>query len=101
MRTFGVWENVGGLGIGDAFLVAAVAILIVFAVIVIIILSTAVVQKGTDFVAGKMAIMPRPENKILEEDEDAVVAVLTATIDFHKETGKGARVVSVKRIDEE
>jgi DNA gyrase subunit B len=40
------------------------------------------------------------KNKLLEKDEDAVVAVLTASIDFHKETGKGSRVVSVTRIEE-
>lgn len=101
MHIFGVWENPDKVGIGDSLLIALVAILIVFAVIVIIILATSAVQKGTDFVAGKMSIMPRPENKILKEDQDAVVAVLTATIDFNKETGKNARVVSITKIDEE
>ena len=101
MHILGVWENPDQVGVGDALLIAIIAILIVFAAIVIIILATTAVQKGTDFVVGKTAIMPRPENKILEEDQDAVVAVLTATIDFNKETGKGARVVSVRKIDEE
>ena len=38
--------------------------------------------------------------KILEEDEDAVVASLVATIEFNKETGKNARLKSIKRIDD-
>ena len=45
-------------------------------------------------------INPKEENKILEEDEDAVVASLVATIEFNKETGKNARLKSIKRIDD-
>ena len=37
---------------------------------------------------------------LLEEDEDAVVASLVATIEFNKETGKNARLKSIKRIDD-
>ena len=44
--------------------------------------------------------MPRKENEILDRDEDAVVAVLVATMEFHKETGKDVRVVSVRRIED-
>ena len=43
--------------------------------------------------------MPRKENAILNDDEDAVVAVLVATIEFHKQTGKDARVLSIKKVD--
>ena len=34
------------------------------------------------------------------DDEDAVVAVLVATIEFHKEFGKDSEVISIKRIEE-
>ena len=34
------------------------------------------------------------------EDEDAVVAVLVATIEFYKQTGKEAVVKSIKRIED-
>ena len=32
-------------------------------------------------------ILPRDENKILSEDENAVVAALVATMEFYRETG--------------
>ena len=47
-----------------------------------------------------MNILPRKENAILASDEDAIVAALTAVIDFHKETKKDARIVSITRIEE-
>ena len=40
------------------------------------------------------------DDSIPEEDEDAVVASLVATIEFNKETGKNARLKSIKRIDD-
>jgi hypothetical protein len=99
MLTFGVW---GGpdVNIGEAFLIALIAILIVFLTLVIIILATGGIQKGYDAVLKKTTISPRPENKILENDKDAVVACLVATIDFYKETGKDARIVSITRTEE-
>ena len=54
----------------------------------------------SDKVDAMIDIKPRPENKILDEDKDAVVAALTATIDFHKETGKNAEIKSIEKIDE-
>ena len=56
--------------------------------------------KGVEVVNAKTHINPKEENKILEEDEDAVVASLVATIEFNKETGKNARLKSIKRIDD-
>lgn len=97
---FGVYENPDKVGIGDALLIALIAIVIVFLTIVIIILVTTLVQKGTDVIESKTNIMPKEANRILERDPDAVAAVLVATIDFHKETGKGSRILSVTRIDE-
>ncbi len=100
MLTYGVWQNIDELSILDSLLVSLIAILIVFLVLVIIILVTSGFEKATKIVIEKSAINPRKENAILAEDSDAVAAVLAATIDFHKATGKNPRVVSVKRIEE-
>ena len=95
-----VWTDWENIGVGDAFLIALIAIVIVFLVLIIIILATFLFQKGIEEVERKTQIMPRKENAILNSDEDAVVAVLVATIEFHKETGKEARVLSIKRIED-
>ncbi len=95
-----VWKNWESIGLGDALLIALIAILIVFVVITIIILITGLIQKGMNIVDKKTTIMPRKENEILNDDNDAVIAVLTATIEFHKETGKDARVISIKRAED-
>ena len=95
-----VWNDWENIGVGDAFLIALIAIAIVFLVLGIIILATFLFQKGIEEVEKKTQILPRKENAILNEDEDAVVAVLVATIEFHKATGKDARVLSIKRIED-
>ena len=43
--------------------------------------------------------LPKKENQILDEDPDAVIAALVAVIDFHKETGKDAEIISIKQIE--
>ena len=86
--------------IGEAFLVALVAILIVFMVLAIIIFVTWIMQTGMEKIDAKTNILPRDENKILSEDENAVVAALVATMEFYRETGKDVRVVSIKRIED-
>ena len=95
-----VWTDWEKIGIGEALLIALVAILIVFLVLTIIILVVTTIQKGMQIVDKKTTIMPRKENEILNNDEDAVIATLVATIEFHKETGKDARVISIKRIED-
>lgn len=84
----------------DSLIVAAIAILVVFVILIVIILVCAGFQKGIEKVEVATEIKPRPENKLLEEDEDAVAAALVATIDFNKETGKDARLVSIEKIEE-
>ena len=96
----GVWENPENVGVLDALLIALIAIIIVFLTLVIVIVTTGLFQKGTDFVTSKTAIKPRKENEIVNKDPDAVVAVLVASIEFHRETGKGSRIVSITRIQE-
>ncbi len=90
----------GNISVGEAFLIAVVAILIVFFVLAIIIFITWLMQKGMEKIDAKTNILPREENKILSEDENAVVASLVATMEFYRETGKDVRIVSIKRIED-
>ena len=100
MLVFGIWGDVSGFSVVDSLVVALVAILLVFLVLTIIILVTTGIQKGMETVEAKTKILPKKENQILDEDEDAVAAVMAAVIDFHKETGKDAEIISVKKIDD-
>ncbi len=90
----------GNITIGEAFLIAAIAILIVFLVLGVIIFVTWAMQKGMEKIDAATNILPREENKILSEDPNAVVAALVATMEFYRETGKDVRVVSIKRIED-
>ena len=96
----GVWKDWETMNVGEALLVALVAILIVFLVLGIIIFITWAMQKGMEKVDAATNILPREENKILNEDPNAVVAALVATMEFYRETGKDVRIVSIKRIEE-
>ena len=95
---YGVWTD--EVNVLSALLIALIAIIIVFVTLLIIILATTGFQKATDAVLAKVSINPRKENEILKKDEDAVVAVLAASIEYHRETGKDARVRSIRRIEE-
>lgn len=95
-----VWENWQNMTVGEAFLVALISIFIVFLVLAIMIFITWLLQKGMDKVNAKTNILPKEENKILSEDENAVVAALVATMDYYRETGKDVRIVSIKRIED-
>ena len=95
-----VWSNWEKMSVGEAFLVALVAIIIVFLVLSIIILFTFLLQKSMEKIDAKTNILPKEENKILSEDENAVVAALVATMEFYRETGKDVRIVSIKRIED-
>ena len=88
------------MSIAKAFLVACLAIFIVFLVLAIIIFVTWLMQKSMEKIDAKTNILPREENKILNEDPNAVVAALVATMEFYRETGKDVRVVSIKRIED-
>jgi len=97
----GIYPNRGdAFTIVDSLIVSAIAILVVFVVLIIIILICGGFSKGIDKIEELTEIKPRPENKLLEEDEDAVAAALVATIDFNKETGKDARLVSITKLED-
>ena len=95
-----VWSNWENMSVGEALLVALIAIFIVFLVLSIIILFTFLLQKSMEKIDAKTNILPKEENKILSEDENAVVAALVATMEFYRETGKDVRIVSIKRIED-
>lgn len=99
MRVFAIFED-PNINIGEAFLISLIAILIVFAVLVLLIFISWLFQKGIDKVTASTNILPKEENKILADDEDAVAALLAATIDFYKETGKEPEVKSITRIED-
>lgn len=101
MLTFGVYseQEIANFGIGDAALVSLFAILIVFTVLALIIGVTSGIQTGNDKINHLTKINAKEENKILDEDKDAVIATLVATIDYHREFNTDAEVVSVERID--
>ena len=96
----GVWTDWESMNVGDALLVALIAIFIVFLVLSIIIALTFALQKSMEKIDAKTNILPKEENKILSEDENAVVAALVASMEFYRETGKEVRIVSIKRIEE-
>ena len=99
VNILGVWDTTAHpVNIVDSLLIAAIAILIVFAILAIIIFVTWIFQKGVEVVQAKTNILPKEENKILESDEDAVVAALVASIDFYKETGKEPEIKSISKI---
>ena len=95
-----VWTNWESMNVAEALLVAVIAIFIVFLVLAIIIFITWSMQKGMEKIDASTNILPRDENKILSEDENAVVAALVASMEFYREIGKEVRIVSIKRIED-
>ena len=93
-----VGENFGFI---DSIIVAIIAIIIVFIVLIVIIAIASVFSKIIININNKKNINPRIENKLLDEDEDAVVATIVASIDYYNETNKHARLVSITRDEEE
>ena len=89
------------IGVPESLLVSLLAILIVFGVLALIIGATSGIQAINDKINCATKINPSPENKILEEDKDAVVATLVATIDYQREFNTDVQVNSVELIDEE
>ena len=90
----------GSFGLLDSLIVALVAINIVFAVLTVIIAISGCFSKVVIKMNNKKNINPREENKLLEKDEDAVVATIVASMDYYNETKKNARLVSVTREEE-
>lgn len=87
-------------GFIDSIFVALIAILIVFLVLILIIGITSIFSKIIIKADKRNNINPRIENKLLDEDEDAVVATIVASIDFYNETNKHSRLVSISKEEE-
>ena len=100
MNLLAVWPSNEPVNVGNALLIAVIAIFIVFLVLSIIIFVTWLLQKSMEKINAKTNILPKEENKILSEDENAVIASLVATMEFYRETGKDVRIVSIKRIED-
>ena len=100
MNVLEVWPSNEPVNVGNALLIAVIAIFIVFLVLSIIIFVTWLLQKSMEKINAKTNILPKEENKILSEDENAVVASLVAVMEFYRETGKDVRIVSIKRIED-
>lgn len=88
-------------------IIALVSIAMVFTILAIIIFLTWFINRGIQGV-GQLVKKPGKSKKIPQQteekvsvdlkDEDAVVAVLVASIDYRNETHKNVKVVSVKEI---
>ena len=91
----------GSFGFLDAIVVALVSISIVFLVLAVSISVASIFSKILMNISYRNKINPRIENKLLEEDGDAQVAVIVASIDYYNETKKDARLVSITRSEED
>lgn len=100
MKTLAIWENWEEMTIPESLLVSLIAIVLVFLVLALLIFFAWLINAGMEKVIATTKILPMEENKILDEDPDAVAAVIAATIDFHKETGKNPEVKSITRIED-
>lgn len=87
--------------------VALVSIFVVFMILLIVITVTHFLFEGIDAASKKMKERKQKEEPVAIEkvrqpvviaDDDAMAAVLVATIDYQNEIKKGVRVVSIKEI---
>ena len=94
---------------GDGALVSILAILLVFSILAIIIAVTFTIgkiieKKSANKIDNKQEVVstpaPQQANKVAVDlnDEDAVVAMLVASIDYREKTKKDFKVISVKEI---
>lgn len=95
-----IWKNWELMDVGEALLVALIAMFIVFSSLILLIFITWSMQKGMEKFDSITNILPNEENKILNEDQNAVAAALAASMDFYRETGKKVRIVSIKKIED-
>lgn len=97
---WGKWGETTNFNLTDALLVSLIAVVIVFFILALIIFISWIFQVSMDKINASTKILPEPQNKLLDEDEDAVAAVMAAIIDFNKQTGKDVRVVSVTKVED-
>ena len=97
---WGKWGETTNFNLTDALLISLIAVVIVFFILALIIFISWIFQISMDKINASTKILPEPQNKLLDEDEDAVAAVMAAIIDFNKQTGKDVRVVSVTKVED-
>ena len=90
---------------GQGGAIAIIAIVMVFAVLLLIIVLTELVTKlaGKDtpevaVATNNNARVEYATSKLNENDEDATVACLVASIDYRNETGKHIQVLNVREV---
>ncbi len=95
-------EEIKNFSVLDGLTPALIAILIVFAVLVVIILCVNLLKlanKKEENVEEKQVEVSKKPLTIEDiTDEDMMVAALIATIDYASETKKDVRLVSIKQI---
>ena len=97
-----MYESIGeNFGLIDSFVVAIVSVILVFVVLSVIIGVCGLISKVIISIENRNKINPRVENKLLEEDDDAIAATIVASIDFYKETNKKAKLIKITRSKEE
>ena len=83
-----------------ALLISLICFVVVFTILILIIVICHFLFKGIDTVDNMINVNAKhKENEILNEDKDAQVALIVATIEYQKETGQNVKVKSIKRID--
>ena len=89
---------------GQGAVIAIISIVMVFAVLLLIIILTDLVAKATGkndeivAVAANNTPTNYAVNKLNENDEDAMVACLVASIDYRNQTGKHIEVLNVREV---
>ena len=97
------------IGLGDAAIYSLVAIVMVFVVLLILIGVTYLIfkwlslfdrkgNKAQKEVKNNETVTKNKNDKVEIKDDDMMVAVLVASIDYRNEIKKDVRVVSVKEI---
>lgn len=101
MNVLAIFSDPSKIEIGDILLISLISICIVFVILTLIILVCSGLFKGIDAIDGKINIKAkRKENQILDTDKDAQVALIVATLEYHRETGKDAKLLKIEKIDE-
>lgn len=95
------------LGLGDGAIFSLVAIVMVFAILLIFIGITELVFKAISLFDKKKAdkatenapqVTSNEPKEVVITDDDMMAAVLVATIDYRNEVKKDVRVVNVKQL---
>ena len=102
-----ILTNNAEISLGEGAIVALVCIIIVFVLLLLFVVLVSLLKfiapkKQNEQVESKPSVEQPVVKKGIKlediKDEDMMVSCLVATIDYHEETKKDVRVVSVKQI---